>query len=144
MADESRGLVSEAARDGRAPERSGCQSPVGGPVGRAHDLGKMDLSAVEEEEVEDPVVVVERVQAYKHSAGCVYRVRNEDVSLVRPAVEPEDELRVYGPEGEVARVVGLLDPGDVLEQLQEFRHGWVGGQGQAAQRRKLRGAESSL
>ena len=91
----------------------------------------MQLLAVQFEEVDETVVVIERLETHKHRPACVGRVGYEDV-LGCAAIQLVHEPGVNGAEGQVAFIVSTVHFGHILEHPEEFGARRVRGQREAA------------
>lgn len=90
----------------------------------------MDLGAVDLEEVEQEIIVLERSEVGKHGAAGIGHVGNVDL-VANAAIEIPDEPGIDGAKGKTALVVGILDDGIVTQQPGELDRGRIGRQRQA-------------
>ena len=143
VADEGGGLVAQAAGDGDAVERARADVAVALTVGGGKDGGQADLLAVDAEEIEQAIIVVEGLEVHEHSTGGVGDV-GDQTAAGGATVQVVDEPSVNGTEGQAAGLVGLADLGQVPEHPDEGDGRGVGGEGETADTGQLVGTGLSL
>lgn len=143
LADQSSGLVTQAASNLGTAQGGVGQGTVGLGIGRAHNLGQLDLLGVNSEPVNEVLIVLQGVDVHEHGTGGVGGIRDVDIAR-RAAVELVDQPGVDGTKSQNTALVSILDLGNVVNEPEKLADGGVCGKGKTASLGELAGPEAVL
>lgn len=119
LADQSSGLVTQAAGDLDTLQGGAGEGPVGLGVRRSDNLGELDLLPVKAEPVNELVIVVEGLEVHEHRTRGIGGVGDVDLAS-GSTVQLVGQPGVDRSKGKDTIIVGSLDLGDVLKQPEQL------------------------